>query len=607
MMPTENIRRLIVLRRFEDAQQAIQDARRATPKDASLDALDVELDIASGEIERAWRRLGNMIQADPANPMAIVLQAYVLLLLGRITDADAKLQQLGRRPLSPQIDLRRMETLAQLRMAQGRPNDAATVLEKALRIAPSSAFLRTLYGCALEKCGDVEKSRRELRQALALDPADPLTLWNLASAEMKCGYVDDALDLARRAYAIEPENEQLVTTMLLAATASSRVDAPALLELHRQCIPQSASELAAKRLRSSERIHIGYFSHHLRRFPLACFLPHVMQAHDRSAFRVTAFSVRGTFDEVTDRYRAAADEFIDAAEMDDSQLVSQIRRQKVDVLIDVSGLTMYHRARVLAARPARLQLSWLGYLQSYGSNMIDAHITDDFAVPRRLAMDALFDEKLVRLSSQYAYQSEHADLPIEPLAASENGYVTFGVFSTAAKVNADFLRAVGQIMQAVGHARLQFFSQSRDLNEHVLRIICGQGAVSSDRVSFFGVQPHAQYMRMLGRTDIVLDTFPMVGGTTVCDAVWMGTPVVSMFLPRGFGGASSSVLNHVSCSELVTFSAEEYVACAVRLAGSFERLIEYRQTLRARMLTSPLCDTKRVTTELEAAIVMMLR
>ena len=67
-------------------------------------------------------------------------------------------------------------------------------------------------------------------------------------------------------------------------------------------------------------------------------------------------------------------------------------------------------------------------------------------------------------------------------------------------------------------------------------------------------------------------SYAVSGATTTAEALWMGVPVVSMFMPRGFGGASRSVLSVVGLPELVARDVSEYIQIAQRLALDRDRL-----------------------------------
>ena len=134
-----------------------------------------------------------------------------------------------------------------------------------------------------------------------------------------------------------------------------------------------------------------------------------------------------------------------------------------------------------------------------------------------------------------------------------------------------------------------------------------QQGVDPTRVSFVDYLPGEQYLSQYQRLDIALDPFPYGGGTTTCDALWMGVPVITLRGKTAVGRSGVTLLNSVGLTELVARSADEYVELAKQLAGDLPRLEKLRTGLRQRMLASPLTDGPRFARSVEAAYRQMWR
>ena len=102
--------------------------------------------------------------------------------------------------------------------------------------------------------------------------------------------------------------------------------------------------------------------------------------------------------------------------------------------------------------------------------------------------------------------------------------------------------------------------------------------------------------------DISLDTFPQTGGTTTCDAIWMGVPVISLVGPSLHQRVSYSLLENAGCGELACFSLEEYMGKAVMLGNDLTSLREYRHNMRPALLNSPLCQGERFTDNFQKVV-----
>ena len=121
------------------------------------------------------------------------------------------------------------------------------------------------------------------------------------------------------------------------------------------------------------------------------------------------------------------------------------------------------------------------------------------------------------------------------------------------------------------------------------------------RVRFADKLPTDQYFRSYDAIDIALDPFPWPGGTTTCDALWMGVPPVTRTGATAVSRGGLSLLSNIGLAELVATSDEQYVSIAVNLARGLPRLAELRRTMRDRLRASPLMNAPRFVRHLEAA------
>jgi predicted O-linked N-acetylglucosamine transferase (SPINDLY family) len=126
-------------------------------------------------------------------------------------------------------------------------------------------------------------------------------------------------------------------------------------------------------------------------------------------------------------------------------------------------------------------------------------------------------------------------------------------------------------------------------------------------VSFVGWQSLQDYLETYRRIDVALDPFPYAGGTTTCDALWMGVPVVSLTGSTAVSRAGWTLLTHAGLPECVAGSEAEYLELAARLLRDRAQLSRLRAELRGRLEASPVMDARRFTRGLEAAYRQMWR
>jgi predicted O-linked N-acetylglucosamine transferase (SPINDLY family) len=222
--------------------------------------------------------------------------------------------------------------------------------------------------------------------------------------------------------------------------------------------------------------------------------------------------------------------------------------------------------------------------------------------------DRLHTEKLIRLPySQWCYR-RLADVDGDtegPL--KRNGHVTFGSFNQIVKISPNVRKLWGEILNQVPNSRLLIAGVMDGQAREGLNADFANAGVDHDRITMMPFVAPQAYLESYGKVDIALDTMPFSGGTTTCDALWMGVPVVTCPGVRSWSRSASSILSTVGLHEWIADSNRDYVRRAVRFAGQPAVLAELRTSLRSRMLESPLMDEQRFACDMENAYRNMWR
>jgi len=230
---------------------------------------------------------------------------------------------------------------------------------------------------------------------------------------------------------------------------------------------------------------------------------------------------------------------------------------------------------------------------------VDYRISDPYVDPVGVDEEC-YTEKTVRLpETAWCYDPLTDPLPVNTLPAIANDYLTFGSLNRLIKINPPVVAAWAEILRAVSNSRLRLLAIAGSVRPRLLDQFQQLG-VDRGRIDFIDKLPRRQYLEQYHHLDMMLDTFPFSGHTTVLDALWMGVPVVAYAGQTAVGRAAASALHNLGLGELIVPTAEEYVQIAVQLANQLPRLNELRSTLRRRMEQSPLMDAPRFARNLEA-------
>jgi predicted O-linked N-acetylglucosamine transferase (SPINDLY family) len=247
-----------------------------------------------------------------------------------------------------------------------------------------------------------------------------------------------------------------------------------------------------------------------------------------------------------------------------------------------------NRPEIMAYRPAAVQASWVGYPHSTGLSTVDYIVVDPFILP---ADGELLVEKPLCLAHTWVVLSQpgFADEPIaSTLPEARAGHLTFGTMNNPYKYSPAMLDTWAEIMRAAPGSRLRFVRPEGGVaafRDNLSRFFEARG-VEPDRLQFNAVR--GAHLKHYNAIDISLDTFPHTGGTTTCETLWMGVPVVSLVGPAFFERMSFSNLSNAGLSDLCASTREDYVATAVALAADRPRRQHLRDHLRQQIGRLPL-------------------
>ncbi len=443
-------------------------------------------------------------------------------------------------------------------------------------------------------------------RALALRSRDARA-WQVRGGAMEAlGRLDEALDCLRHELELNPRDivgRSNLLFLLSYADLLPPLDVAAEFRRWGEMFadPLSAATEAHANPADPERpLRIGYVSADFRHHAMAYFVEPFLAHHDRRAVRIYCYSSGRRPDEVTQHLRGLADAWRDIAALPDAAAARLIRDDAIDILIDLSGHTAGNRLLLFARKPAPIQMTWLGFVGGTGMAAMDYRITDHYADPRGEA-DSHYREQLLRLPhSKWCYLPP-AEMPAcNVLPALSRGHVTFGSFCNFLRIGDAAMRAWALLLRQLPAARLRIVGAQRGESLDRMLEIFDAAGVYADRLDLVERLPLDACLRQYLEVDIALDVFPCNGGTTTCESLWMGVPVVSRSGRSGASRSGASLLANAGLERLVAGSWEGYVEIAARLATDLPALAQMRATLRERLRASPLLNAAGFTRELEA-------
>jgi protein O-GlcNAc transferase len=623
-----------------EAARVLQTVLEELPDSAEILHLLGIIHAQLGNYEPALSYLNRTLQLNPANAEAYLALGIIFHQKGITDDAVGYCQKSI--SLDPD-NAAAYNTLGNALKEKGLIDDAINAYRKAVQIDPDSAEAHTNLGMALHHKGQHDEAIACFRMSIERDPsylqayhglaAALVAKWDLDEAMHMCnkalerdskdvtayyilgnilmtqGKLDEAETYFKHSMKIKPVDPKPYQAFLMLMSYHPKYSAQTILAEHRTFAgqfekPSGPGILTHMNDRSVDRrIRIGYVSPDFKQHPVASFIEPVLMSYNRAQFEVFCYSDVSAPDEVTNRIKGYDLEWRNIAGMSDDKVAELIRRERIDILIDLAGHTGgMNRILLFARKPAPVLASWIGYPATTGLSAMDYKIVDNYTDPPGVA-EQFYTEKLLRLPDNFlCYLPDKESPDIGPLPALSSGHITFGSFNNYVKVTPEVITLWSRILRMVGDSRLIMKSMSfsdKTTRMYARNLFMDEG-IGAERIELLQLVPSVrEHLALYNRIDIGLDTFPYNGTTTTCEAMWMGVPVITLAGDTHASRVGVSLLSNMRLKELIADTHEEYIEIAVNLAKSPERLESLRRGLRDMMSKSPLTDAKRVTRELE--------
>lgn len=489
-----------------------------------------------------------------------------------------------------------------------RYSEAELAFNKSIELHPSEALLHSNLGLTLAALGQIKKAETSLKKAIEIQPEYVNAHINLCTNYIAQGRLDEAESECFEALKYDPGSNKAKSNLLFAMNYSGHHSAEYRFQQAREFdqIVTKKVEHAFTGWHSSpeaKRLRIGVMSGDLRQHPVAYFLENWVKNVDFSKFELFAYLTDTREDLFTGRIKPNFSHWKSLVGMTDQAAAESIHDDGIDILFDLSGHTSGNRLQILAWKPAPIQVSWLGYFATTGMQSIDYFIADEVGVPE--ADRKYFVEKIKYIpDTRLCFTAPHSAIAPSSLPAIANGYITFASFQTLAKAGDDVLMLWAEVMRALPDSKLRWQCKSfwdADVTADVAARFAKLG-ISGDRLMLLGSVSRDAYFAAHHDVDVILDTFPYPGGTTTCEALWMGVPTLTLAGDSLIARQGASMLSAAGLADWVAETKDEYLNMALSHCSDLNQLAHLRAKLRSQVLASPLFDAERFASNMETAI-----
>jgi tetratricopeptide (TPR) repeat protein len=475
---------------------------------------------------------------------------------------------------------------------------AIQLYEELLIQRPGNVSILTNLTAAYFQMNKIIDSRNNLCQLVAHSPNNGHAWNNLGKMYRETGQIELALDCFQKALRLLDNMDTIASNRLFTLNYDHNLSPEEVAHEHFQW-GESKKEWHQKcRISQKKFIRIGYVSPDFSMHAVSFFIKPILRYYDTNRFKVFCYANVVKPDTVTHEFQTMDLEWRDIYGLSDTSVIAQIKRDEIDILVDLAGHTRNNRLSLFAMKPAPVQLTYLGYPNTTGLQAIDYRLTDRIADPP--ASQKFHTEKLMYLKPCFLCYEPQVDTPIPTRIDSEK--ITFGSFNNIGKMNKHVIQTWSSILLKIPNAQL--FLKSRvladDKMQQFVRNSFKEFGVQQDQLVFSGfIHDHTAHLESYHKVDIALDSFPYNGTTTTFESLWMGVPVITLEGNTHASRVGKSILTSLDLTDFIASNESEYIAKAIYLATNKSFLNALRNLLRQRLINSQLLNAKVFVRQLE--------
>ncbi|MXP52293.1 FkbM family methyltransferase [Pantoea sp. Seng] len=539
-----------------------------------------------------------LLKSDPNNPLIWVIHGRALEKTGDFYQAEESINK----ALNIKADYdEALYAKANLLYNRDRLEESELFLVEALPklTGEASRPLRALLATVLQKLKKYDEAIEMFQKLTEEDPNNWLYWNNLGMIFQDVAKFEEMDVCYLKSCELTKDNPITFFNHIVGSHYNPERNAEQILELchkwqERFPLEKRSVRATATNKKLNKTLRVGMISDGFRSHPVGNMitigLSHIPESH----IDFYAYSTNFSHDHITDKIQRLCKKWQVISGLNDAAVEKNIIDDEIDILFDLCGYNANSRMQLFQKGVAPIQIKWVGGLiSSTGLENMDYLLSDHVETPD--GSDVLYTEKLIRLPGDYiCYDPPYYMPSISNPPVVDNGYITFGCFNNASKINEPLLGLWAHLMHQVPDSRLflkSFNFKNESLAESILGTMETLG-IARDRIILEGASPHRELLASYNKIDIALDPWPYSGGLTTCEAMAMGVPVVTLPGPTFAGRHSASHLVHAGMAELVAEDAQNYVDIAVGLTKDINSLSVIRQHLRDILLSSPVCDGK---------------
>ena len=474
-------------------------------------------------------------------------------------------------------------------------DEALTNCKKAIDLKPDFIDAHNNLGAILKDLGRFEESSESFKKVIELNKDYTEGYYNLGIVLKKNGKIDESVQNFKKAIIINPKHYKAYSNYLFNLSYLTKYDDHYYISAAKNfgnSLKKIEDNLCSpyQYKKNPEKIKIGFVSGDFKEHPVGFFLLDTLK-HLKRSFNLFAYSNSKKEDDLTIKIKSHFDNWREISNLNDLEVINQIRNDKINILFDLSGHSAHNRLPIFINNPAPVQVSWgVGYLASTGIAEIDYFIGDQHVTP--LEIKNQFVENILNLPNIWCCLSkpEFKISKVQLAPAEKNGFITFGSFNNINKLNEKVISVWAKILNKVPNSKL-FLKNEMLKNKYIKKKIIDQFIkykINAKKLILEDNSPRNKLLETYNKIDIALDPFPYSGGTTSFEAIFMGVPLLTKKGSKSVSRSAQSINHNIGMSDWIADNENEYIVKAIEFSKNFEKLSEIKKSILQNTSKSPL-------------------
>jgi len=359
-------------------------------------------------------------------------------------------------------------------------------------------------------------------------------------------------------------------------------------KINDKLVKYPSEELVGLKTKKNKKINLGFISSDIKsKHSITYFLRSAITVYDKEKFVIHLYHNHNKEDdETTKEFEKYVFKTLHIKKFSDKEIINVIRKDEIDIIIDLNGFSGIHRLNLFKNRLAPIQILWCGYTNTTGLDEMDYLIVDKNQVNSK--EESLYSEKIIYLPtiwnchSGYNFKRLENEMPFQ-----KNKFITFGSFNNFLKINDEVIKVWASILKEVKNSRL-YLKTSQAMSLGTIKSKFEKYGAQNSVVFLNYSKNFNDHLEKYKLIDIALDTFPWNGVTTTFESIWMNVPVIVMDGNNFSSRCGSSIIKNCNLLNLIGKNNEDYIDKAVTLAQNPQMLMDLRKDLFKNALKTPL-------------------